>query len=71
MPAYNIKTVKKCAFCKFWWDPTYEVIEPKAPITNMWNINSGGKKMCLKKNYEMSADSSCGQYQCKLKEYIN
>lgn len=66
MPIVNIKTTKKCAFCKHWYDPTNSVIFPKHPKCNVWEIKDEGKKMCLKKNYNMPATAYCNQYECKL-----
>ena len=34
----NIKHVKKCAFCKNWYDPTNSAITPKSPAIGMWEI---------------------------------
>ena len=31
----NIKHVKKCAFCKKWYDPTNSAIAPKSPVIGM------------------------------------
>jgi hypothetical protein len=58
----NIKHIKKCAFCKNWYDPTNSVITPKAPAIGMWEIkNINQKCMCLKKNIPMAANAFCSQ----------
>ena len=70
MPTINVKNVKKCAFCKYWYDPTNHAIAPKSPKTNMWSYDAAEKCMCLRKNYEMKADMCCGEYRNKLEEFI-
>lgn len=45
----NLKTAKRCAFCKYWYDPTNSAIEPKNPRSNTWKFDDHCKKMCLKK----------------------
>lgn len=64
----NIKHVKKCAFCKHWYDPTNSAIEPKSPIIGVWIIKDTSQKcMCLKKNYKMQANAYCSSgYELKL-----
>ena len=64
--AANIKHVKKCAFCKYWYDPTNSAIEPKSPAINVWQYDEKAKHMCMKKNYDMSAGAFCSRYECKL-----
>lgn len=56
----NIKTTKKCAFCKHWYDPTNSAIAPKSPAIGLWEIKDDNQKsMCLKKNIQMSAGTFC------------
>lgn len=62
----NIKTTKKCAFCKHWYDPTNSAISPQNPRANVWKIEDESKKMCLLKNYGMPAMGHCTKYECKL-----
>ena len=62
----NIKSVKKCAFCKYWYDPTNSVISPRSPKINLWEYEEQVRKKCLKKGYDMKSDSFCGKYECKL-----
>ena len=63
----NIKTIKKCAFCKNWYDPTNSAIAPKAPAIGLWEIKDLNQKcMCLKKNLNMSANSFCGSFVSKI-----
>lgn len=64
----NIKYVKKCAFCKNWYDPTNSAITPKSPAIGMWEIKDINQKcMCLKKNIPMAANAFCSSdYASKL-----
>lgn len=56
----NIKHIKKCAFCKNWYDPTNSAIAPKAPTIGLWEIKDSNQKcMCLKKNIQMPASAFC------------
>ena len=58
----NIKHIKKCAFCKNWYDPTNSAIAPKAPNIGLWEIKDTNQKcMCLKKNIQMSANAFCSR----------
>lgn len=66
MPTANIKTVKKCAFCKYWYDPTNSAISPRSPKINLWEYDEKAKMKCLQKNYDMKASAFCGKYECKL-----
>ena len=51
---------KRCAFCKYWYDPTNSYIAPKAPAIGMWEIKDINKKcQCLKKNIPMPANAFC------------
>ena len=61
------KKFPKCAFCKYWYDPTNSNIAPKTPQFGFWQINDTNKKaLCLKKNLQVPAHASCPKYECKL-----
>ena len=66
MQTVNIKTIKKCAFCKYWYDPTNSAIKPRSPKINLWEYDDKAKCMCLKKNFEMHSSAFCGDYELKL-----
>ncbi len=66
MIAVNIKTAKKCAFCKYWYDPTNSGIYPKASKINLWEYDEKIKCKCLQKNMDMKASAFCGKYQSKI-----
>ena len=47
----NVKLSKKCALCKYWYDPTNSAITPVNPKIGIWEINDTDKKSkCLKTN---------------------
>ena len=63
----NIKTTKKCAICKYWYDPCNNSIIPRNPKNNLWTIDDKcSKKLCLKNNYKVNPMTYCEQYECKL-----
>lgn len=56
----NIKHINKCAFCKYWYDPTNSAIVPKSPAIGLWQIKDVNQKSkCLKKNIPMPANAFC------------
>lgn len=58
----SIKNIKKCAFCKHWYDPTNSAIAPKSPAIGLWEIKDVNQKcICLKKNIKMSANAFCSR----------
>lgn len=58
----NVKYMKKCAFCKNWYDPTNSAIMPKSPAIGLWEIKDTNKKcLCMKKNIQMPASAFCSQ----------
>lgn len=67
MQTVNIKVVKKCAFCKYWYDPNNSAISPRASKINLWDYDDKCKMKCMKKNYEIKASAFCSEYECKLK----
>jgi hypothetical protein len=44
----NINTVKVCAFCKFWYDPTNSAITPKIGL--LWEFDTDMFAKCMKNN---------------------
>ena len=66
MAVTNVKSVKMCAFCKYWYDPTNSAISPRAPQIGMWEYDNTCRKKCLIKNFDMNASSFCSKYECKI-----
>lgn len=63
----NIYTIRKCAFCRNWYDPTNSGISPKSPSIGLWEMRDANQKsMCLKKNIPMPANGFCNDYECKI-----
>ena len=60
----NIKTARKCAFCKNWRDPADEVIWPKDARVGLWSYDE--ERVCLIRNRETRANGLCNKYECKL-----
>lgn len=65
----NIKYTKRCAFCKYWYDPTNLAIEPKRPTMNQWLYDENAQNPCMQKNVTVKARSFCSKFECKL-EYM-
>lgn len=64
---FDIKKAKKCAFCKYWYDPANSNISPKNPRMGLWQINDTNKtSTCLKSNLKVPAHSTCFKYECKI-----
>lgn len=58
----DIKHIKKCAFCKNWYDPANSAITPRAPKIGLWIIKDTNQKcICLKKNIKISANAFCSR----------
>ena len=58
--------MRKCAFCRHWYDPTNSCIRPKAPNIGIWEYDNRVKRMCLKRNTEIESFYGCPKYECKL-----
>ena len=56
----DARHVKKCAFCKNWYDPTNSAIAPRNPAIGQWEIKDINQKcLCQKKNIPMPASAFC------------
>ncbi len=68
MAIVNLKSnVKKCAFCKHWYDPTNSAIEPKAPNIGLWEVvDTRMRKKCLLYNSDRPAMHFCSKFEMKL-----
>lgn len=42
--------IKKCAFCKYYYDPSYTVISPKKGQKNVWEYENNIKRPCRLRN---------------------
>lgn len=59
-------SIKKCAFCKYWYDPTNSAIKPKDPRAGYWEFDERAKNICLIKNTDMPSYHNCNKYEGKL-----
>ncbi len=64
----NIKaeSVKKCAFCRNWYDPTNTAIRPKSPAVGIWEFDPSVTKPCTVRPGERKAFYQCPDFVCKL-----
>ncbi len=60
---------KKCAFCKYWYDPTNACIRPRFPRTGTWQYDQSARNMCTKKGIERPAFTSCRDFTSKMDQY--
>lgn len=59
--------IRKCAFCKYYYDPTYEVIAPKKGLKDMWEYDRGVKKPCLmRSNRDVESHMSCSKFETRI-----
>ena len=66
MKSVNIKTVRCCALCKYWYDPSNSAISPKAPNINLWSVDDKCRNKCLKTNIDQRAIAVCSRFELKL-----
>ncbi|HAS78398.1 MAG TPA: hypothetical protein DCS38_01415 [Ruminococcus sp.] len=62
----NIKASKRCGFCKYWYDPQNQYIQPITPSMGSWKLDTSAKCMCLIRNINISANNGCSRYECKI-----
>ena len=62
----NIKVIKCCAFCKYWYDPINLYVEPMAPNIGLWAYDMSAKCKCLKYNAERKATLRCSYFESKV-----
>ena len=62
----NNGSIKKCAFCRHWYDPTNAAIAPRAPIVGLWEFEPSIKAMCLLRNTETPGFHTCSKFDCKI-----
>lgn len=62
----NIKNLRFCAFCKYWYDVANTHILPITPKSYIWEYEHGVKSMCLQRNIYTFSQSNCAKYDCKI-----
>ena len=68
MQLVNAKStsIRKCAFCKKWYDPTNSAIRPRDARAGFWEFDEKAKQQCLRKSAETPAFYCCHYYEVKL-----
>lgn len=63
---YNPRSsIKLCAFCKFWNDPTNSVIRAKPG--GLWEYEPRVIHECIRKNnFKMPSQGCCSYFDCKI-----
>ena len=65
MQTVNIKTVKKCAFCKHWYDPTNSAIKPLPG--NWWEFDREKEARCMKSvGLKTKGRHTCNKFELKI-----
>ena len=59
-------SIRKCAFCKYWYDPVNAAIQPKDPRIGFWLYDPQMKAKCILRNIEKPGFANCHKYECKL-----
>ncbi len=62
----NIKKVKHCAFCKYWYDPSNKYIFPNSLDDFLWEFKPNVRRKCLKKDVDTQGVDSCPDYKLKI-----
>ncbi len=57
---------KRCAFCKYWYDPTNQYIKPQDPKHGIWKFEATARCMCLKYNLSKGSAMCCEKFENKL-----
>lgn len=58
-------SIRRCAFCKHWYDPTNSAIRPKGG-KDMWEYDTSVRNKCREKNISIAASNSCPKFELKL-----
>lgn len=68
MTAFKLNGNKnqRCAFCKYWYDPTNQYIKQQDAKNNLWKFETTAKCICLKNNLKMGAGMRCDKFENKI-----
>ena len=61
----NSERNKWCCFCKYWYDPSCSALTVHTG-KNMYFVEKDAKCKCIKRNAEILAISTCGQFERKF-----
>lgn len=64
----SVGTMKKCAFCKYWYDPSNSAIVPRKGQKDVWEYDTGMMRPCRKyNNNDRRADGlACRYFEYKI-----
>lgn len=60
------ESIKKCAFCRHWYDPTNSAIRPRSAAVGLWEFDPTVTKPCAVRPGERKAFYCCPDFACKL-----
>ena len=68
MNLVNIKTnqIRRCAFCKHWYDPTNAALKMRDPAAGFWEYDPQMRSRCSLKSIETVGMQACGKFEGKL-----
>lgn len=68
MTAFKLNGNKnqRCAFCKYWYDPTNQYIQPQDAKNNLWKFETTAKCKCLKYNLLKGSGMRCNKFENKI-----
>ena len=58
------ESMKKCAFCTKWYDPTNQHIRPKNK--SYWEYDDKAESMCLRTSTKRKGYQYCPYFECKI-----
>ena len=58
--------VTKCAFCRYWYDPTNSALIAKNPAAGFWEYDQQMRKRCSMMNAETAGCQTCGKFEMKM-----
>lgn len=62
--ANHYAAISRCAFCKYWYDPTNSVIDLK--YAKIWEYDPMVRKQCQLKNMKTIAQGTCSKFVSKI-----
>ena len=62
----NVKSTKKCTFCKYWSDLSNTNIKPKTMDGKIWEYESSTFNICAKGQGKRRASSTCKNFENKI-----
>lgn len=57
---------RKCAFCKHWFDPACNAIEPVKPNLGLWRYDNAAIKRCGIDGMNHKSFGFCRKFECKV-----